>query len=179
VAGDARAEDLAGLGRAILEAAYLEGDFVLSSGRRSRYYLDKYLFETRPDLLAPIAAAIARRLPAGIDRLAGPELGAVALTAAVSLAANLPFVIIRRAAKAYSTGRSIEGLLEPGEVVVVVEDVVTSGAQSIAAADGVRAAGGTVRGIVAVIDREEGGREAIEAAGLSFTPLFTRTSLGI
>ena len=76
------------LGRRLLEASYLEGDFLLRSGRRSRFYLDKYLFSTQPDLLRDIAAAIAQKLPAyePFDLLAGPELGAVAIVAAVSLA---------------------------------------------------------------------------------------------
>ena len=89
------------LGAALREHAYLEGDFVLRSGRRSRYYLDKYRFETRPDLLGPlgelIASTVLEHEPDAV-RLAGPELGAVALAAAGSLASGLPFVIVRKAA---------------------------------------------------------------------------------
>jgi orotate phosphoribosyltransferase len=176
---DGRDSALADLGREIVAVAYLEGDFVLSSGRRSRYYLDKYLFETRPTLLRGIARALAARLPPDVDRIAGPELGAVALAAALSLETNLPFVISRRESKDYSTSKSIEGELQPGERVVVVEDVITTGAQAIKAAERLRAAGAEVVGILGVIDREEGGREAIEAAGFSFSAVFTRTSLGI
>ena len=90
------------LGRALREAAYLEGDFVLRSGRRSRYYLDKYRFETRPDLLKPLGALIAqtvREHEPEAQRLAGPELGAVALAAAASLESGLPFLIVRKAAR--------------------------------------------------------------------------------
>src|ERR671937_2141825 len=83
------------LKRALREHAYLEGDFVLRSGRRSRYYLDKYRFETRPDLLAAlgerIAEAVGEHEPEA-TLLAGPELGAVALAAAASLTSGLPFV---------------------------------------------------------------------------------------
>ena len=90
------------LGAALREHAYLEGDFVLRSGRRSRYYLDKYRFETRPDLLGPlgerIARAVAEHEPEAV-RLAGPELGAVPLAAAASLASGLPFLIVRKEAK--------------------------------------------------------------------------------
>jgi orotate phosphoribosyltransferase len=179
VADDDREAGLAALGQAVLKAAYLEGDFVLSSGRRSRYYLDKYLFETRPELLRDIARELAARLPEGVERIAGPELGAVALAAALSLETNLPFVISRRESKDYSTSKTIEGELRPGERVVVVEDVITTGAQAIKAAERLRAAGAEVVGILGVIDREEGGREAIEAAGFSFSAVFTRTSLGI
>ncbi|MFL6012547.1 MAG: orotate phosphoribosyltransferase, partial [Gaiellaceae bacterium] len=87
---------------AIRDAAYLEGDFLLRSGKRSRYYLDKYRFETRPDLLGPLGERIARVVaehePEAV-RLAGPELGAVPLAAAASLASGLPFLIVRKEAK--------------------------------------------------------------------------------
>src|SRR5947209_9972084 len=122
--------DHAELAAALREHAYLEGDFVLRSGRRSRYYLDKYRFETRPDLLRPlgerIAAAVTEHAPEAV-RLAGPELGAVALAAAASLAGGLPFLIVRKETKGYGTGNRLEGLYEAGETVCLVEDVVTSG----------------------------------------------------
>src|SRR6187455_1322696 len=96
----------ASLAAAIREAALLEGDFVLRSGRRSSYYLDKYRFSTRPELLGPlgeaIAAAVAEHEPEAV-RLAAPELGAVPLAAAASLASGLPFVIVRGEAKGYGT----------------------------------------------------------------------------
>jgi orotate phosphoribosyltransferase len=90
------------LARLIREHAYLEGDFVLRSGKRSRYYLDKYRFETRPDILAALGERLATRIrvvaPAAA-RIAGPELGAVALAAAASLASGLPFLLVRKEAK--------------------------------------------------------------------------------
>src|SRR5205823_12892597 len=89
----------------LVRTAYLEGDFVLASGRRSRYYFDKYLFETRPELLAGVADLIAQKLPAGTQRIAGPELGAVALAAAASIAAGVPSLFVRGAAKAYGTAK--------------------------------------------------------------------------
>jgi len=174
-----RETQLAALGRDILEAALLRGDFVLSSGARSDYYLDKYLFETRPGILRRLAPLLAELVPAGTDRLAGTELGAVALAAALSLETDLPFVIVRKATKGYGTANLIEGQLRRGDTVVLVEDVVTSGAQAIRAAEAVVAAGGTVARIVAVIDREQGGPAAIEAAGFTVTSLFDRTSLGL
>jgi len=107
-------DELAG---AIREHAYLEGEFVLRSGRTSNYYLDKYRFETRPDLLAAlgehIAAAVAEHEPDAV-RLAGPELGAVALAAATSLSSGLPFLIVRKATKEYGTANRLEGVYEPG-----------------------------------------------------------------
>jgi len=165
------------LGRALVRAAYLEGDFLLSSGRRSRYYFDKYLFETDPALLGPIAEQLAARLYQGTQRLAGPELGAVALAAAVSLQSRLPFVIVRRAGKEYGTGREIEGVLQPGECVTLIEDVLTTGGQAVQAARRLQAAGATVLGVLAVVDREEGAAAALAAAGLELRALYTRGEL--
>src|SRR5205085_7453479 len=106
------------LGAALRQHAYLEGDFVLRSGRRSRYYLDKYRFETRPDILGPlgerIAEAVAEHEPEAV-RLAGPGLGGVPLAAAASLASGLPFLTVRNAAKGYGTGIRLEGGFEGGE----------------------------------------------------------------
>ena len=107
------------LARGLREAAYLEGDFVLRSGRRSKYYLDKYRFETRPDLLRALGAALAsavREHEPEADRLAGPELGAVALAAAASLETGLPFLIVRKEAKDYGTANRLEGVSERGRV---------------------------------------------------------------
>lgn len=169
------------LGDRILEASYLEGDFVLRSGRRSRFYLDKYLFETRPDLLRDIAGGLVAKLPAyePFDLLAGPELGAVAIVAALSLASGKPFVIVRKGEKGYGTKKAMEGRVGPGQRVVVVEDVVTSGGAALQAVDKLRAAGLDVVGLLCVVDREEGGGAAFAAAGVPFDPLFTATSLGI
>jgi orotate phosphoribosyltransferase len=169
------------LGDRLLAASYLEGDFVLRSGRRSRFYLDKYLFETKPDLLRDIAAGLATKLSGyePFDLLAGPELGAVAIVAALSLAASKPFVIVRKGEKGYGTNKAMEGRAEPGQCVVMVEDVVTSGGAALMAVDKMRAAGLQVAALLCVVDREEGGRAAIEEAGLVFDPLFTATSLGI
>jgi len=106
------------LGEQLKAAAYLEGDFLLRSGKRSKYYLDKYRFETRPELLRPIGeriAAVVREHVADATRLAGPELGAVALAASASLASGLPFLIVRKAAKDYGTSKRIEGVYDHGE----------------------------------------------------------------
>jgi orotate phosphoribosyltransferase len=171
--------DHARIGRELVDAALLRGDFVLSSGARSDYYLDKYRFETRPALLRSLAELLADRIPDGVDRLAGTELGAVALATAVSLQTGLPFVIVRKVEKEYSTARLIEGELLPGETVLVLEDVITTGAQSVSAANRVVAAGGKVVGILAVVDRQEGGGANIAEAGYALTSLFTRADLGI
>jgi orotate phosphoribosyltransferase len=160
--------------------AYLEGDFLLRSGRRSRYYLDKYRFETRPELLGPlgerIAAAVAEHAPEAV-RIAGPELGAVALAAAASLAGGLPFLIVRKEAKSYGTGNRLEGEFEVGEEVCLVEDVVTSAGAAVGAVGALREAGLVCRTAVCVVDREEGGADALARHAVRLRPLFRASEL--
>ena len=159
----------------LVEHAYLEGDFVLRSGKRSRYYLDKYRFETRPELLRAlghrIAATVREREPEAV-RLAGPELGAVALAAAASLESGLPFLIVRKAAKGYGTDKRLEGVFDEGDCVCLVEDVVTSGGALLEAVGAVREAGLVCRNAVCVVDREEGGADALARHAVRLWPLF-------
>jgi orotate phosphoribosyltransferase len=160
---------------ALRRHAYLEGDFVLRSGRRSRYYLDKYRFETVPELLGPLGRRLAdelRTVEPAADRLAGPELGAVALAAATSLASGLPFLIVRKAAKEYGTGNRLEGAFEPGERVCLIEDIVTSGGAAAAAIEALRDGGLECHTTLCVVDREEGGAEALAAIGVGLHALF-------
>ncbi len=171
--------DKAELARRIKEVAYLEGDFLLRSGRRSKYYLDKYLFETEPEILAELGRRLADRVGAHVDKIAGAELGAVPLAAATSMACGKPYVIVRNKKKDYGTSKPIEGRLEKGDVVLLVEDVVTTGGQLLEAAKTLEEAGAKIERIVAVIDRGEGGRENIEAAGHSFESILTKSDLGI
>jgi orotate phosphoribosyltransferase len=168
------------LARGLREAAYLEGDFVLRSGRRSRYYLDKYRFATRPDLLRPLgvllAAAVAEHEPEA-DRLAGPELGAVALAAAASLETGLPFLIVRKEAKDYGTANRLEGISEPGERICLLEDVVTSGGAAVEAVLALREGGLQVANAICVIDREEGGADELARHAVRLWPLFRASEL--
>ncbi|WP_273841951.1 orotate phosphoribosyltransferase [Rubrobacter calidifluminis] len=168
---------MADLAARVREAALLEGDFVLSSGRRSRFYVDKYLFSTEPGLLGEISRELAGRIPGGVDRLAGVELGAVPLVVAVSLQSGLPYVIVRRSGKSYGTAREIEGRLQEGESVVLLEDVVTTGAQALAAAERLCALGCRVERIVAVLDRRERPEERL--GRFHFEALLRMGDLGV
>jgi orotate phosphoribosyltransferase len=163
------------LGRLLVERALLEGDFVLRSGKRSSWYLDKYRFETEPQLLRALgerlADAVREHEPDAI-RLAGPALGAVALAASASLTSDLPFIIVRGETKEYGTARRIEGSFEPGELVCLLEDVVTSGGALAAAVSALRDEGLVVRTAVCVVDREEGGSDALARLGVRLRALF-------
>jgi orotate phosphoribosyltransferase len=165
------------LARDLVDAAYLRGHFVLRSGKTSNYYFDKYLFETRPDLLGGVASLMADMLPKDIDRLAGPELGAVALAAAVSLASGVPFVIVRKEQKDYGTSKAIEGVIQPGERVVLLEDVLTTGGEALRSAGVLQKAGVNVVGIIGVVDREEGAQTNATAAGFPLRAIFRRSEL--
>ena len=157
------------------EHAYLEGDFVLRSGRRSRYYLDKYRFETRPELLRALGERIVEEVrehePEAM-RLAGPELGAVALAVAASLESGLPFLIVRKEQKGYGTGNRLEGMFVPGDRVCLVEDVVTSGGAALSAVQALREAGLVCSTAVCVVDREEGGVDELARHAVRLRPLF-------
>ncbi|MHB9030186.1 MAG: orotate phosphoribosyltransferase, partial [Candidatus Latescibacterota bacterium] len=125
-------------------AALLRGEFILSSGRKSNYYLDKYRIETQPAVLEKVAEGLTTKIPAGTDLLAGPELGAIPLVTAVGLKTGIPFLLVRKKAKEYGTKKVVEGLYKEGQRVVLIEDVLTTGTQAVAAADSLRELGLTV-----------------------------------
>jgi len=160
------------LGRELVAASYLKGDFVLRSGKRSNRYFDKFLFETDPVLLRRLGRHLAQLVPAETQRLAAPELGAVLLGGAVSMETGLPLVLVRKEPKRYGTSKQIEGRLEPGERITLIEDVVTTGGDSLRSAQVLRDAGVEVIHLVVVLDRGEGGEENIRAAGIPYSPLF-------
>jgi orotate phosphoribosyltransferase len=163
------------VGRLLVMRALLEGDFVLRSGKRSTYYLDKYRFETDPELLRALGerlAVAAREAEPEVARLAGPALGAVALAASASMASGLPFIIVRGETKGYGTGNRIEGPYEAGDVVCLVEDVVTSGGALAEAVAALRDAGLVVRAAVCVVDRQEGGSDALARSGVRLRSLY-------
>ncbi len=160
------------MGRELVAASYLKGDFVLRSGKRSNRYFDKFLFETDPALLRRLGRHLAQLVPAETQRLAAPELGAVLLGGAVSMDTGLPLVLVRKEPKGYGTSKQIEGRFEPGDRVTVIEDVVTTGGDSLRSAQVLRDAGVEVIHLVVVLDRGEGGEENIRAAGIPYSPLF-------
>jgi orotate phosphoribosyltransferase len=166
----------------ITDSALLHGDFTLRSGRKSKYYLDKYLFQTQPDVLAALGERFAGKvaeIEGGVDRLAGAELGGIPIVSATSIAANKPTVLIRNKKKDYGTAKQVEGKLEPGDRIIILEDIATTGGQVLEAAQTLTEMGATIVMIIAVIDRQEGARENIEAAGYGFDSLLTKADLGI
>ena len=145
----------------IKETAYLEGDFTLRSGKKSKYYLDKYLFETCPDILKALGREFGRFVTDDVTLIAGAELGGVALAAATAMETGKNWVIIRNSKKGYGTDKMVEGVLKANDVVLLVEDIATTGGQVIEAARIITEAGATVKTIVCTIDRRQGAEENI------------------
>ncbi|MHC5083772.1 MAG: orotate phosphoribosyltransferase [Planctomycetota bacterium] len=163
----------------IKEVAYLEGDFVLRSGKRSKYYLDKYLFETCPDILKGLGEEFATHVTDDVTLIAGAELGGVALAASTAMEANKPWIIVRNSKKDYGTSKMVEGIIKEGDVVLLVEDICTTAGQILEAAKIITDAGATIKKIICVIDRLQGGRENVEGAGYVYDHLLTKNDLGI
>ena len=149
--------------RRLVEASELHGDFVLSSGKRSTVYFDKFRFLTRPDLLRDLAHQVAGMLPPDIQLLGAPEGAAMLLVAAVALETGLPVTVVRKEAKAYGTRAQVEGEVTAGARTVLIEDVSTTGHQVQRAAEALAEAGADVRGIILAIDR--GGADHLREAG--------------
>ena len=171
----------------LLERSVKRGDFLLASGQRSSYYID-----CRPATMSAAGMALIGRLgweairgagwrPAGVGGLTmGADPVAYAIAAA-SFQTDAPVdaFSVRKESKDHGTGRSIEGNFKPGDSVVVVEDVITSGGSARRAARAVEAAGGTILGILAVVDREQGGKAVLEADGRKVLTLMTASDLGL
>ena len=151
------------------------GEFELSHGGTSEYYVDKYVFETDPDCLERIAEAFAERLDG--RTLAGVALGAVPLVAATAVETGTPYVIVRKKAKEYGTGNQIEGSFEEGEEVVVLEDIATTGQSAVDAVEALREAGATVNRVLVVVDREEGASENLAEHDVELESLLTASEL--
>lgn len=157
------------------------GDFVLSSGRRSDLYVDARLTTMSPDglvLVGRLGLDAIRTTGWSAGAVGGLTLGADPVAYAIAFTSQLDgepirAFTVRKQAKQHGTGRRIEGPFQDGDRVVIVEDVITTGGSALEAVDAVRAAGGVPIGVLAVVDREEGGREAIEAVGLPVVSLTT------
>ncbi|MDP6693623.1 MAG: orotate phosphoribosyltransferase [Phycisphaerales bacterium] len=167
------------LAKRIAETAILHGDFTLRSGRKSTWYIDKYLFTTKPDILRAIGLLLKEIVPHGTTLLAGAELGGIPLVTTTSIACDLPCIFIRNQKKDYGTSKQLEGTLQSEDRVVIVEDIATTGGQVLEAVETITSCGATVQSIIAVIDRCEGARENVEQAGFAFDSLFTTEDLGI
>jgi orotate phosphoribosyltransferase len=151
------------------------GEFELAHGGTSDYYVDKYRFETDPRCLSLIAEAFADRLDD--VTLAGVALGAVPLVAVTSVETDLPYVIARKQAKEYGTANRIEGRLEEGTEVVVLEDIATTGQSAVDAAEALREAGATVERALVVVDRQEGAADLLADHGVDLAALVTADDL--
>ncbi|HXE58390.1 MAG TPA: orotate phosphoribosyltransferase [Gemmatimonadales bacterium] len=181
------AEELAALDRLLLARSVRRGDFVLASGRRSSYYIDARLTTMSAAgqrLIGRLGLAAIRARGWTPRAVGGLTMGAdpVAYAVAAASAADEPVIdafSVRKAAKTHGTGKRIEGNFQPGDAVVVVEDVITSGGSAREAIAAIEAEGGVVLGVLAVVDREEGGRSAIEGAGYPVVALTTVTRLGL
>ncbi|MFC7204771.1 orotate phosphoribosyltransferase [Haloferax namakaokahaiae] len=152
------------------------GEFELSHGGTSNYYVDKYLFETDPKCLKLIAEAFAERV-ADDEKLAGVALGAVPLVAATAVETGKPYVIARKKAKEYGTAKRIEGALEDGEHVTVLEDIATTGQSAVDAVEALRDAGAVVDRVIVVVDRQEGAEELLAEHNIELQSLLTADDL--
>lgn len=155
------------------------GTFELSHGGTSDYYVDKYRFETDPAALSAVADAFAEKIERDHEeeKLAGVALGAVPLAAATSIATHTPYVIVRKAAKEYGTANQIEGHLDAGERVLVLEDIATTGQSALDAIEALREVGATVEHILVVVDRQEGARELLSEHDIELSALLTADEL--
>ncbi len=165
------------LAAAIYNTAHITGTFLLRSGATSHEYFDKYLFEAQPALLASIAEHLSALIPSDTEVLAGLELGGVPIATALSLHTGIPAAFVRKKAKDYGTCKIAEGAELQGKRVLIIEDVVTSGGQVVLSAQDIRERGATIIGALCVIDREAGGRAALEAIDINLHPLFSMTEL--
>jgi orotate phosphoribosyltransferase len=156
------------------------GDFTLASGAKSNYYIDIKKASTNPKVLYLISQLMAERMQIDNirpDRIAGVVLGSIPLAAALSLATGIPYVMVRKEKKDHGTSKMIEGDLNPGDKVLVVEDVITTAGSSIQAIATLRENGAVVANAISVIDREGGGKENLASAGVSLISLVKGSEL--
>ncbi|SEG68332.1 orotate phosphoribosyltransferase [Actinacidiphila yanglinensis] len=165
------------LARRIHATSHLTGEFVLRSGRHATEYFDKYRFESDPVLLDAIAGEMAVLVPPDTQVLAGLEMGGIPVVTALGRHTGLPCAFVRKEAKAYGTCRLAEGADIAGRRVLVVEDVVTSGGQIVLSTAELRALGADIAEALCVIDRQQGGAQALAAEGIGLRSFLTADAL--
>jgi len=151
------------------------GDFVLSSGKRSSYFVNIKRASTDPSVLREIGKAMAPHV--GSARIAGMVLGAVPIAVAVALETGRPYVMVRKEQKDHGTRDLIEGEVQPGEEFVVVEDVATTGGSTLRVIAALREKGARVSKAIVVVDREEGASEMLSEHGVELISLFSAKEL--
>ncbi len=169
--------DIAELARQVQDTSRLTGHFMLRSGRVADEYFDKYQFEADPVLLDALAAEMAALVPSGTQVLAGLEMGGIAVVTALGRHTGLPCAFVRKTAKPYGTRRLSEGADVAGRQVLVVEDVVTSAGQIAISSRQLRDLGAHISSALCVLDRQEGGSEALAAENIELHALLTRADL--
>lgn len=171
--------------RLLAERSAKQGQFTLASGKQSSFYVDARLTTMSPEglsIIGPLGFSMIREMGWGVDAIGGLTLGADPISYAISYASAasdhpLRAFTVRKEAKAHGTGKLIEGPLKPGDRVVVIEDVITTGDSALRAIEAVRNAKASVSGLMALVDREEGGRQAIENAGINVVSLVTASQI--
>jgi len=156
------------------------GSFTLASGAESSYYVDIKRASTYPKVLRRMARELEGRMldeEIECDRLAGVVLGSIPLVVALSMEVCIPFLMVRKERKSHGTGDAIEGKLEEGYRVVVLEDVITSARSALEAVEFLRENGAIVEHVLTIVDRETGGRELLESNGLNFHAILTAKEL--
>lgn len=169
----------------LAERSARRGSFTLASGRQSSLYIDARLTTMSPEglaLIGPLGLETLHGAGWEVDSVGGLTLGADPISYAIAYAsaAAPPMVrafTVRKEAKSHGTGKLVEGPFQSGDRVAVIEDVITTGGSALRACEALRAAGGRIVGVLALVDREEGGREALESAGLSVLALTTATEI--
>ncbi|MCL2406994.1 MAG: orotate phosphoribosyltransferase [Defluviitaleaceae bacterium] len=161
------------LAQEIYKASHITGDFLLRSGQRSNEYFDKYMFTSDPTLLDVISEELVNLVPKGTEVLAGLEMGAIPLAAALSMKTGIPATYVRKEAKAYGTCKVAEGSNVKGKKVCIIEDVVTTGGQILLSVKDLREQGADVSHVLCVIRRNPNATEILAAEGLELRPLLT------
>lgn len=160
--------------------AVRRGNFTLSSGETSTYYIDLKDAYTRPEVMREITEVMTERIRGlEIDRIGGMELGAVPIAVALSLTSGIPFFIVRKEKKGYGAGKRIEGRLEQKDKVILVEDVATTGGSIASASRAINEAGGTCLRALAVVDRLGGAKENLKKINIELESLLTIRDLGL